>query len=284
MLGSTKCMCFIAILFLAILSLSGCVQVKKEKSCQELISELPSEVEAAKSARSFQVAQVIDGDTLLLADGRKVRLLGINAPEKGMLFSDEAKSFLENQTLNKKVYLLRDPAVGDRDKYNRSLRYVFTEDSFVNAELLRTGLATLFVTDRSERYQKLFSCLEIEAKENKRGLWSSIESYPIEVEVSYDAPGNDSENLNGEFVMIKNFGNQTINLTGWKIKDEATHIYTFGSVLLKPNSSIKIYSGSGQDSESELYWNSTIPIWNNDHDTIFLFSRSGALVFWLSFP
>jgi hypothetical protein len=57
----------------------------------------------------------------------------------------------------------------------------------------------------------------------------------------------------------------SVNLKGWKIKDEgAKHTYTFSSNTLKPKSSVTLISGYGENSGNTLYWNKNIFIWNND--------------------
>lgn len=66
-------------------------------------------------------------------------------------------------------------------------------------------------------------------------------------------------------------------MNGWQMKDEATHIYTFGNIDLETGESITISSGSGTDSENALYWKSKTTIWNNDGDTVFLRDAKGNL-------
>ncbi|MGC8884952.1 MAG: lamin tail domain-containing protein [Candidatus Nanoarchaeia archaeon] len=276
-----KALIFLLLMFILFIFIIVLIP-EKEKSCDELISEIPKLIEQAKAARAFYVSNVIDGDTIVLDNGKKVRLLGINAPEKDMPFYDSAKNFTKNLTLGKKVYLVRDSS--DKDLYGRSLRYVFTEDVFVNAELLKQGLATLFIVEPNTKYAKLFSCLEEYARQNKLSIWSKTKHYSLNITVNFDAPGSDSENLNGEFVQIWNFGTEPINLTGWIIKDAAKHIYKFENFVLLPNKKVTIYTGFGNDSDEELYWNSEAPIWNNDGDTAYLFDNEGNLVAWLTFP
>jgi micrococcal nuclease len=193
----------------------------------------------------------------------------------------EASALTKDKTQNG-VYLTRDVDV--EDKYGRLLRYVFTDDSFVNAELIREGLATSFVVGNNTKYATLIKCLEEEAKQNKRGIWSSVNLYNITLFVNYDAPGNDADNMNEEYVVITNNGNKAINLQNWSIKDEATHLYEFPSINISPDSNIKLHTGTGANTLSELYWNSKDPIWNNDGDTAFLYDASGDLIASLSFP
>ena len=172
------------------------------------------------------------------------------------------------------VYLQQD--ITDKDQYGRMLRYVFTDTVFVNAELIEEGLATSFEYKPDVKYEFLFNCLEQEAKQAKRGLWNSNIEYDINIQINYDAEGRDNKNLNGEYVSLTNNGD-SVNLESWQIKDEATHIYTFSALEFGTGQTITLYSGSGTDSETEIYWNSRGPIWNNDGDTVFLRDAKGNL-------
>lgn len=99
--------------------------------------------------------------------------------------------------------------------------------------------------------------------------------------VQFDAPGDDrkKENLNGEWVGISNNGNSAIDLTDWTLNDNENHVYNFPSNFkIKSGNSVKIHTGSGADTESDLYWNSGRPIWNNDGDTATLKDKNGKVI------
>jgi hypothetical protein len=96
--------------------------------------------------------------------------------------------------------------------------------------------------------------------------------------VNYDAPGDDTYNLNGEYVVIRNKGTVDVNLAGWKLKDIANHVYTFPTFTLLAGQTVTVYTGSGANTENSLYWGSSSPIWNNDHDTAYLHNQMGELV------
>jgi endonuclease YncB( thermonuclease family) len=96
------------------------------------------------------VGYVVDGDTIILEDGRKVRYIGVDAPELGEEGSDDDeylawKARMRNMELLKgsDLRLVKDPDM-DKDKYGRLLRYVYIDGKFVNKILAREGMASVF--------------------------------------------------------------------------------------------------------------------------------------------
>ncbi len=118
-------------------------------------------------------------------------------------------------------------------------------------------------------------------------IWDEIlaeeeeEDSPLDIRISsinYDAPGNDWDNLNGEYVIIRNNGSENTDLTGWHLTDAASHTFTFPSFTLNTGSTVTIYTGSGSNTQTSLYWGSSTPIWNNDTDTAYLYDADGNLI------
>ena len=137
-----------------------------------------------KNNGSLSVKEVIDGDSLRLANGKEVRLLGIDAPEYNHPGGDMARDFLEKLVLNKGIRLVSDTE--DRDKYGRLLRYVYAGDTFVNGEMLAKGYAFTMLYSSSQEYKNKLLALENEARRAKHGLWAF---YPGTETVSWqDAP------------------------------------------------------------------------------------------------
>ncbi|WP_202935097.1 lamin tail domain-containing protein [Halorussus amylolyticus] len=98
-------------------------------------------------------------------------------------------------------------------------------------------------------------------------------------EVHADAAGDDRENLNDEYVVLRNGGDRTLDLSGWTVGDEADHRYAFPEgTALDPGESLTLYTGSGTDGGGDYYWGSGTPIWNNDGDTVFVRTAEGELV------
>ena len=116
------------------------------------------------------VARVIDGDTIELQDGRRVRYLGIDTPEAGEYYALEATA-RNRQFVEGKVVELQS-GNRDQDEYGRLLRYVYVNGMFVNAELVAQGYATSYIFDPDERYSQVLVQLEQYAKLKNRGLWS----------------------------------------------------------------------------------------------------------------
>lgn len=86
---------------------------------------------------SAYVKKIIDGDTIELQNGERVRLICIDTPEKGMAGYKEASKYLATLILNKRVKLQKD--VSNKDRYGRSLRYVYIGKVFVNEKMVREG-------------------------------------------------------------------------------------------------------------------------------------------------
>ena len=116
------------------------------------------------------VIRVIDGDTIELEDGCRVRYLGIDTPEVGEDYSTEATTRNKELVENKVVELQRGKR--DKDEYDRLLRYVYVDGIFVNAELVAQGYAKAYIFDPDERYSQVLVQLEQYAKMRERGLWA----------------------------------------------------------------------------------------------------------------
>jgi len=126
-------------------------------------------------AATFEVKRVIDGDTLLLTTGERVRLIGVDTPETKhpkkpvQRFGKEAYLFTKGMVEGKEVRLEYDWQ--RRDKYNRLLAYVYLLDgTFLNAEIIKQGYGFAY-TRFPFKYLQEFRKYEKEARENKKGLW-----------------------------------------------------------------------------------------------------------------
>lgn len=224
----------------------------------------------------YDVDEIIDGDTIRLSTGQKVRLIGINTPESGQPYYNEANQKISELIGGNRVTLKKD--VEDKDQYGRLLRYVYVNDTHVNLEMVRQGMAIAYEFEPNVKYSDEFYEAESQARNAKIGIWTPS-SHTLKIsEFNYDAEGNDNENLNGEFIIFTNEGNSSLELTGWMVLDESNNEYYFPSFFLGNGSSVTLYTGSGTNSQTELYWGSTKSIWSNHGDAAFLRDSEGFFV------
>lgn len=134
------------------------------------------------------VKRVYDGDTVILENGKRVRLLGLNTPEieshyrQGQAGGIDAKEWLKEKLTSSTVFLEYDKQ--QKDKYGRLLAHVFLEDGeHVNQQLIKLGLATLSIIPPNLRYSVELQQAELMAENKRVGIWSMTEYQPIAVEV-----------------------------------------------------------------------------------------------------
>jgi micrococcal nuclease len=238
---------------------------------------LPTEPTRTSPGETVSVASVVDGDTVELADGRRVRYIGIDTPERDQPYAADATALNRSLVEGQDVWLETD--VQSTDQYGRLLAYVWAGDTFVNLELVRQGFATAYTVPPNVRHADAFVQAEREAREAGRGLWAPAD-VPIRITaLNYDAPGADHLAPNGEWVELTNQGGTSIDLNGYTLTDEGSHVYTFGPVLLAPKATLRLHSGRGTDTAAELYWGlANDAVWNNDGDTAYLRDAAGTFV------
>jgi micrococcal nuclease len=122
-----------------------------------------------------RVVKIADGDTLTVLDGsnvqHKIRLAGIDAPEKGQPFGTKARENLAGKVFGQTVHV----EVIDVDRYRREVGRIYLGERFINAEMVRDGFAWRYVT-----YDKPgeFTAGENDAREHHRGLWADPNPVP----------------------------------------------------------------------------------------------------------
>ncbi|MDD2666061.1 MAG: thermonuclease family protein [Methanocellales archaeon] len=151
---------FILVLSMLLMSISGCTE-------RDVI---PPEVTPTPIQRAL-VTKVVDGDTIIVTGGTRVRLIGIDAPESNEEYYTEGKEFLESRVLYKEVGLEGDTP--DKDMYGRSLRYVWLNDDLINAEIVRAGWAIAIQYEPTTKYSNLIAEAEQEAIESQVGIWGA---------------------------------------------------------------------------------------------------------------
>lgn len=206
------------------------------------------------------VGRAIDGDTLELEDGRTIRLIGINTPEKNERGYEEAKSFLvllENRSVEIEIL--------GTEKYGRLLGEIYSPDS-VNREILEKGFAHTLLVD--DKHAKDFMEVQKRAHDNEVGIWKRSKWYGcLKVEVK------DKE----EYVEIEDSCN--LDWKDWILKDETTNKYVFKKDM---PSSFRVYSGDGIDNENKAYWKRG-NAWNDDRDSVFILDNDELIVYYSSY-
>ena len=129
---------------------------------------------------TFKVTRVVDGDTIEIEGGERVRYIGMDTPETVdprkpvQCFGVEASNKNKELAEGKMVRLEKD--ITDMDKYNRLLRYVYVGDTFINFELVKQGFAYSYSYPPDIKYQDQIVKAQQEARDAKKGLWNACSS------------------------------------------------------------------------------------------------------------
>jgi len=276
------------------------------------VVDLDQSSASAEDGVEVTVVRVVDGDTVEFEydNGTRdtARLVGIDSPEvhvanepedfEGVPDTDagaaclrdwghRASEYVRSRVLGETVRLELDEREGPRDRYDRLLAYVHADGDLLNRDLIDQGYAVVYDTQFSRR--ESFDEAEAAAREADAGLWECREpsartatpsDAPLAVvEVHADATGDDRENLDDEYVVFENVGDDRLDLSGWRVTDEAGHAYEFpDGFALDPGERVTLHTGSGEDTDTELYWGAGRPVWNNDGDTVTVSDEEGTLV------
>ena len=120
-----------------------------------------------------RVTRVIDGDTVVMERLGKVRLIGVNTPEKERCFDDAATRFtrerLEDQVVQYEV------GEEPEDRYQRTLAYLWREGEMHNVALLREGYARVLTIPPNDKYAAGLERAERDAKKGDAGLWEKCD-------------------------------------------------------------------------------------------------------------
>ncbi|MDP2821025.1 MAG: thermonuclease family protein [bacterium] len=229
-----------------------------------------------------KITAVLDGDTVVLENGKEIRYLGINTTEKEQPYTEEAADFNRNLVLGKMVRLELD--VENEDRYGRLLAYVWKNGELINQKIIESGLAISVGTQPDTKYQYLFDQAQETAKNNCLGIWEGLcekERCVKIANVEKNYQGREKKNKNNEWIELENFCGRKISLDKWLLKDNSSsNFYIFGGVDLLANAKLFLYSGCGKNSDKKLYWQCPereYSVWNNSGDQAFLFDEKGLL-------
>lgn len=143
---------------------------------------------AEKFHETVKVAHVYDGDTIKLADGRKLRIIGINTPERGregekdQPFYQEAKNHLQQIVEKNNTQLKIIVGKDKRDRYKRLLAHIFTlQGENITASMLKKGIGFSIAIPPNVNFNTCYQNAEHEAKKQNRGIWQHSFSRAIEV-------------------------------------------------------------------------------------------------------
>lgn len=165
-------------------------KAKEEAELAKVKAE--QEAKAKEAARisnlgleAVTISRVVDGDTIETADGRKIRLIGVNTPEsttKKETFGKEASEYTASKLDGKEVWMQKD--VSETDRYGRQLRIIWLEipaddmnedeirSKMFNADLVLNGFAEPSTYPPDVKYSELFAKFSREARESGTGLWA----------------------------------------------------------------------------------------------------------------
>ncbi len=146
----------------------------------------PVQLSPASNRYLFNVKRVSDGDTLILENNERVRLLSVNAPEISSRYREAesggiaAKNWLQAQLKQGQIYLQYDNE--QRDRYNRLLAYAWSVDgTFLNEQLLKQGLATLALQPPNLHYADELIAAQQQAIQQQAGIWGDKAYQPRKV-------------------------------------------------------------------------------------------------------
>ncbi|WP_231188414.1 lamin tail domain-containing protein [Haladaptatus sp. DYF46] len=257
-------------------------------------------------SQQVTVTNVVDGDTLDVqyenGTTDTVRLLGVDTPEtygentpdewegvpntqagKDCLHSEgeDAKAFMKNNLEGKQITLKFDSESDHRGYYGRLLAYVYYGGEDYNYKLIESGQARVY--DSTFSKSSSYYSAESSAQNTEHNAWTcrNVDSSGASVSISQiheDAAGNDNNNLNDEYVVFKNTGSTSIDLSGWTVTDESGKTYTFSSLTLSPSQTVTLHSGSGSDTSGDVFWDRSTAVWNNGGDTVLISDSSGSSV------
>ncbi|MEE3081842.1 MAG: thermonuclease family protein [Candidatus Thermoplasmatota archaeon] len=240
---------------------------------EENVTEEPKE--NVTQDYNMTVTEVVDGDTFYLGNGDKVRMLGINTPESGRPYAQEATDFLTNMILGKEVTLVNDSKNSDSDTYGRLLAHVYVNGTSVNYEIIKAGYAFWYPYSSGTDFDTQYEEAQAFASNNAVGLWTKS-SYNFTIDhIEYNPEGSEAD---GEYLVLTNHENFNVSMIGWFLQDEAAQTAYEFNFTIANNTSIRIYTGEGIDNSTTLYWGWYQGIWNNSGDFAVIQDENGYMV------
>lgn len=220
------------------------------------------------------VSRIIDGDTIETENTGKIRLLGIDTPERGEKYYEEAKEFLKNKIENKTIRL----KFGNEKegRYGRTLAFIIYNGKNLNKEIVEEGLSNPYFPGRKNpEYPEFKSAWNKCIKNNKNLCESSKHKCSKCIELTEF----DQEK---EKTTFENTCSLQCNLKGWKINDEGGKEFVFPKTILNPKDKItvKVSKNKSNPKENTIIWQRDSYVWTRGGDTLFIRDNQGKLVLW----
>lgn len=121
--------------------------------------------------KGVEVARIVDGDNIVLVDGREIRYINVDTPEEGECFREESTKMNTDLVMGKKVTVEY-----DHDKigvYGRDLAYVYLDGKMVNEELLKMGAGEFQRDINNHEYEERLIAIVETSREEKKGMWGA---------------------------------------------------------------------------------------------------------------
>ncbi len=231
-------------------------------------------VDFLTDSESIYVERIIDGDTIV-AGNQNIRLLGMNTPERGEKYYSEAKEFLEKEILNKSIRLVF--GKDKKDRYNRTLAYIFLNGKNINLKLVEEGLANYYFPSGKDQYY-----LDFQNAWNKCILEEKNLCEPSKEKCAKCILLKEL-NLKSQEIIFYNQCNFSCDLTNWEIKDEGRKKFVFPNFVLESKKEIKIKINKEKIEGNILTWERKNYVWTKTGDTLFLRDSEKKLVLWESY-
>ncbi len=260
---------------------AGSVTTLSESNAERSAVEVVGEV---SRGRLIEIVRVIDGDSLEVMAGEEeieVRLVGINAPERFTLadhetcVGQEARAALDEVLSAAGELRLQGEEI---DRFGRLLADISADGRSVNKTMVELGWALALWSAEDPALTGAM----MRAAADSQGWWGStcgLVATALEIsDHQVDPPGRDDENLDQEWVEIHNPGTDPIDLDQWTVRDETTsNRFAFPAMTIGAGVSLRVHTGSGSDSPTDLYLGDRFPVWSNRGESVLVLDPEGRI-------
>lgn len=243
-----------------------------------LASALP-----AAAGQVVRVVDVVDGDTVILEDGRRVRYLGTNTPERGEQLYQQAGDLNRSLVMGKTVRLEFE---GDKDSdaYGRLLAYVYVGDRMANALLISEGMAHAFFIGPEGRHNAMLLRLQAEARQRGLGMWAGNgRTKELKITSVHPAEPAIPAAQGTPYVRIANLSDRAMQLAGYVLSDGKKHRFVLPDVLVEPGYTVIVSGSTGKDAKDErgqmvVHWPAQDSVWKPEGGTAHLSDPAGKTI------